>query len=260
MASNPPGQCCATGFLHEGTPTGKLITIENGIQAYLASPSASKAHDGVGLLYVPDILGIWQNSMLIADAYAKEGYTCLVLDLFNGDPAALNMLENFDIMSWLAGGSSGDNPHTKEFIDPIIVSGIKYLRDSGVTRIGAAGYCFGAKYVIRHYKDGIECGFVAHPSFVESEELAAITGPLSIAAAETDTIFPMEKRHESEKILIGTKQDYQINLFSGVEHGFSVRGDPNVKVERFAKEQAFHQAVSWFDSYLVDKREYATKL
>ncbi|KAH7148449.1 dienelactone hydrolase [Dactylonectria macrodidyma] len=259
MASNPPGQCCATGFLHEGTPTGKLITIGNGIQAYLATPAAAKAHGGVGILYMPDIIGIWQNSMLMADVFALEGYTCLVLDLFNGDPAPLNM-DGFDIMSWLAKGSSGDNPHTKEFIDPIILSGIKFLRDSGVTRIGAAGYCFGAKYVVRHYKDGIECGFIAHPSFVEAEELAAITGPLSIAAAETDDIFPTEKRHESEKILIGTKQDYQINLFSGVEHGFSVRGDPNVKVQRFAKEQAFRQAVAWFDNHLVDKKDYGNKL
>ncbi|KPM35216.1 hypothetical protein AK830_g11357 [Neonectria ditissima] len=255
MASNPPAQCCFTGFLHEGNPTGSLITIDNGVQAYLATPSASKGHDGVGILYLPDIIGIWQNTKLLADAYASEGYICMVLDLFNGDAAPLNMPDDFDIMGWIAKGSSGENPHTKEFIDPVVLSGIKYLRDSGVKHIGAVGYCFGAKYLIRHYKDGIECGFVAHPSFVEAEELAAITGPLSIAAAEVDSIFPAEKRHESEKILIETKQDYQINLFSGVEHGFSVRGDPKVKVQRFAKEQAFRQAVAWLDSHLVDKRE-----
>ncbi len=54
------------------------------------------------------------------------------------------------------------------------------------------------QYVVRHYKDGIDVGYIAHPSFVEEEELAAISGPLSIAAAETDPIFPSEKRHKSE--------------------------------------------------------------
>lgn len=44
---------------------------------------------------------------------------------------------------------------------------------------------------------------------------------------------------------------YQINLFSGVEHGFAVRGDENKQVERFAKEQAFLQAVTWFNEFLV---------
>lgn len=98
---------------------------------------------------------------------------------------------------------------------------------------------------------GIDVGFVAHPSFVEESELAAIAGPLSIAAAETDQIFPAEKRHKSEEILIKTKQPYQINLFSGVVHGFSVRCDLSKKQEKFAKEKAFLQAVEWFDEYLV---------
>lgn len=98
---------------------------------------------------------------------------------------------------------------------------------------------------------GIDVGYVAHPSFVDEDELAAISGPLSIAAAETDSIFPTEKRHKSEEILIATKQPYQINLFSGVGHGFSVRCDLGVKVQRFAKERAFVQAVDWFDEYLV---------
>lgn len=104
--------------------------------------------------------------------------------------------------------------------------------------------------MIRHYKDGIKVGFVAHPSFVEEEELAAIGGPLSIAAAETDSIFPAEKVFKSWEILAKTGHPYQINIFSGVEHGFAVRGDQKVQVQRFAKEQAFTQAVTWFDEHL----------
>jgi hypothetical protein len=28
MASNPPGACCASGFKHEGAPTGELKKID----------------------------------------------------------------------------------------------------------------------------------------------------------------------------------------------------------------------------------------
>jgi dienelactone hydrolase len=94
-------------------------------------------------------------------------------------------------------------------------------------------------------------GYVAHPSFVDEDELAAISGPLAISAAETDAIFPNEKRHRSEEILKKAGYPYQINLFSQVEHGFAVRGDPAIRVQRFAKEQAFLQAVTWFDEYLL---------
>lgn len=87
---------------------------------------------------------------------------------------------------------------------------------------------------------------------MESEELAAITGPLSIAAAELDDIFTVEKRHESETILSKSKQDFQINLFSGVHHGFAVKGDLSDKRQLFAKDQAFAQAIAWFTQHLND--------
>lgn len=89
-------------------------------------------------------------------------------------------------------------------------------------KIGGVGYCFGAKYVVRHlqpYSGKFDSGYIAHPSFVSAEELCAIKGPLAIAAAETDAIFPSEKRHESEHILRETGQSYQINLYSGTSHG-----------------------------------------
>lgn len=41
-----------------------------------------------------------------------------------------------------------------------------------------------------------------------------------------------------------------MSLFSGVEHGFAVRGDVSKKHVRYAKEQAFYQAVAWFDEHL----------
>jgi dienelactone hydrolase len=67
---------------------------------------------------------------------------------------------------------------------------------------------------------------------------------------ETDGIFPPEKRHETEKILHEINARYQINLYSGVSHGFAVRGDLKDPVVTYAKEQAFLQAVFWFDEHL----------
>jgi dienelactone hydrolase len=84
---------------------------------------------------------------------------------------------------------------------------------------------------------------------VEEHELAGITGPLSIAAAENDNAFTADKRHKSEEILKETGKPYQINLFSSVAHGFAVRCDPSKKIQKFAKEQAFFQAIQWFDTW-----------
>lgn len=68
--------------------------------------------------------------------------------------------------------------------------------------------------------------------------------------AETDSIFTTQLRHESEETLIKAGQPWQINLFSGVSHGFAVRADLSDKTQKWAKEQAFCQAVVWFNQYL----------
>lgn len=61
----------------------------------------------------------------------------------------------------------------------------------------------------------IDAGYCAHPSFIEEAELRDMKGPLAIAAAETDAIFPEEKRHRTEEILKEMGATYQINLYSG---------------------------------------------
>lgn len=93
---------------------------------------------------------------------------------------------------------------------------------------------------------GLSAGYVAHPSFVDDDELSAITAPLSISAAEIDTIFTTDKRHASEVILIKTNVPWEIDLYGAVSHGFAVRGDLKDEKLRYAMEAAFEQAVRWF--------------
>lgn len=78
-------------------------------------------------------------------------------------------------------------------VDPIIESVVKVLREEmGVKRLGSVGYCFGGKYVCRWLSEGqgkVDVGYVAHPSFVDREEVQGVQGPLSIAAAGKSLIF-----------------------------------------------------------------------
>ncbi|MCJ1477886.1 hypothetical protein MMC13_006559 [Lambiella insularis] len=243
MASHAPAQCCTVGVKHEGTPTGKLDTIE-GVEVYIARPQ--DPHPSIALLLITDVIGHrFNNAQLIADQYAANGYLTYMPDVFFGDAVPLNRPADFAVDDWKKG-------HTVERTEPVVKKFVKHLREvEGAKRVGAMGYCFGAKYVVRGLGSrDVDVGYVAHPSFVDADELKQIKGPLSIAAAETDRIFPPPKRHESEEILQEVGQPYQMNLYSGVEHGFAVRGAIDNKVSKFAKEAAFLQAVSWFDAWL----------
>ncbi|KAJ5606463.1 hypothetical protein N7510_009244 [Penicillium lagena] len=246
MASNAPAACCATGFKHDGTPVGEVKNID-GVETYIVSPKDNKKPEKA-VIFITDIFGLaLTNAKLVADEFANNGYLTVIPDLFNGDPISPADMDSgkADIPNWLP-------KHTTTQIDPIMQKSIKYVRETlGVKHVGAVGYCFGGKYVCRFLKPGqIDVGYTAHPSFVTDEELAGIAGPLSIAAAEIDQIFTTELRHKSEDILIKAGQPWQINLFGGVSHGFAVRGDPNNQKQKFAKEQAFCQAVGWFNQHL----------
>jgi dienelactone hydrolase len=123
-----------------------MVKIDDKWDAYIAAPTPEKNHEGVALLYLPDVIGIWVNSQLIADQFAANGYHCMIIDTFNGDPMRLNQLEGFDEMKWLSEGSDGKNPHTTAAVDPIVEAAIKTMKEKhGFTKIGAVGYCFGAK-------------------------------------------------------------------------------------------------------------------
>ncbi|PYH94395.1 esterase/lipase [Aspergillus ellipticus CBS 707.79] len=252
MASSLPGPCCYQGVKHAGVAKGSLSKIGD-IEIYTVHPETPSDK---GVLILTDIIGHrFINVQLIADQFAANGYTAMIPDLFHGDPVPLNRPGEFDMQAWRNGEyhPTGTAP-LPENIDPIIDSCITELRTTlDCKKIGAVGYCFGAKYVVRHLqpeRGEVDAGFLAHPSHVTEDELRGINGPLAIAAAETDRIFPAEKRHQSESILQETGKPYQISLFSGVAHGFAVRGDIQERAVRFAKETAFIQCLQWFGEYL----------
>lgn len=43
---------------------------------------------------------------------------------------------------------------------------------------------------------------------------------------------------------------FQINVYGGVEHGFALRADMSVKKNLYAMQDAFKQAISWFENWL----------
>jgi dienelactone hydrolase len=138
-----------------------------------------------------DVFGItFPNTQLIADQFAQNGYLTLIPDVFNGAEISFPPPPSFDLQEYV------DNKMPKPAtVDPIYEAVITYLREEmNVKHIGGVGYCFGGKYVCRFLAgggSGLDAGFIAHPSFVTTEEVQNIAGPLSIAAAGTSISQPV---------------------------------------------------------------------
>ncbi|KAJ5742485.1 uncharacterized protein N7511_011504 [Penicillium nucicola] len=230
-----PGPCCFTGFKHDGKPSGETISIGKGL-AYIAKPNGDiKVNQAV--LVLSDVFGLFNNSKLLSDDFATNGYLVVLPDLLSGDQMDVGDFEagKTDIPDWIS-------RHGTDAADPIVQSTLDHMRENlGIPKIAAAGYCFDGN------SGKIDIGYSAHRSFVSDEELAAIENPFSISAAEVDGIFTREHRYKSEKILNKTGKPYQLKIFSGVKHGFGIRADLSKPHNKYAKEQAFLQALAWFE-------------
>lgn len=83
-----PGDHCGTGAIHEGEPTGSIITIV-GLETYVAKPkthgsghtntAGDKFQNAEGkynkiLLYLSDVFGpMYVNNKLLMDTFAEHG-------------------------------------------------------------------------------------------------------------------------------------------------------------------------------------------
>lgn len=236
---------------HDGTPKGRIQTIQN-VTTYISKPNAHPltqfARRDVAIIYLTDVFGIelLQNKLL-ADSFARAGYLTIAPDMFKGEALSTDInLPGVDMGAFIG----RHNPSTQ---DPIIAKAIAYARSQpGITKVAVTGYCWGGRYAFRFLEagKGADAAFAAHPSLLMDSEISAIAGPVSVAFAEDDSMLLPARRSEMEDLLLATNKPYQTTLYSGTHHGFGVRIDVNDPEQKFGKEEAFLQAVRWFDYHL----------
>jgi dienelactone hydrolase len=70
--SNGPCADCFSGSVHEGTPTGNIVTI-HGLRVYVAEPDVDIKPKGL-IVMIHDAFGMdFVNNKILADRYAKRG-------------------------------------------------------------------------------------------------------------------------------------------------------------------------------------------
>lgn len=191
------------------------------------------------------------NAQLLADEYTRKGYFVVIPDILNGDacpepgaaPPGFSLQEH-----WMP-------KHTPEVTYPIVEKALAgIIAKYSPKYIVATGFCFGAKYAIRLLGDKkVHVAGVFHPSFVTIDEIKAIKGPLFIGGAEIDQVYTEELRAKTEAALKEIKATYFTTLFSGVSHGFAVRGDLSDPNNKWAKEQAFKNCLAFFERFAAEK-------
>ncbi|KAG9310231.1 dienelactone hydrolase [Chiua virens] len=236
-----PSTCCFTGLKHTGDPEGRIESI-GGLNTYVAEPPTTLGSHRKVLLYLSDVFGsFFINNKLLQDYFASCGFVVLGPDYFFGQYIQ-DLPEDADKPAW-----AHKKLETAIEVFPKWLDAVKAKYGAETTKYTAVGYCFGAPFVMGLVAEGsIEAGAIAHPAFLDEKHFENATRPLLLSCSEVDITFPLEARRRAEDILVRNKSSYCIQVFSGVEHGFATRGNPDVPDQRWAKEESARGIKEWF--------------
>ncbi|KAL2960031.1 hypothetical protein AAZX31_17G018200 [Glycine max] len=158
----------------------------------------------------------------IADKVAATGYYVVVPDFFNGEPYDPENVKR---------------PKEKgiEVAKPVIEA----LKSKGVTAIGAAGFCWGAKTVTN----------LGNSTQIQA---SGVKIPIAILGAENDKVAcPPTLVKQWEEILKAKPEiDSYVEIFPNVSHGWTVRYDPKDPSAVKAADKAHQIMIGWFDKHL----------
>ena len=250
--------CCATGFLHSGTPTGSIEKLGSLDAYYSKSPIKSKA-----ILFLSDIFGhISPNNQLLADAIArKTGFTVIAPDYLHGDYIDWKVLKGmvdpeksiFGRISQLGSILFGAPKLATWFMRQDHIKTLATVESClndvllKYESIAVVGYCFGGRYTaILGNSTRVKCVAMAHPSRLDIPAEISLKVPSLWICLENDAMFDGKARTSAKLHLNELKMESTFIEYPGTSHGFATRGSENDEKVVKAREKALQDVCEFF--------------
>ncbi|KAJ4894401.1 alpha/beta-Hydrolases superfamily protein [Raphanus sativus] len=235
-------QCCENPpALNPVSGSGHVEKL-GGLDAYISgSPDSSK----LCVILISDVFGYEATNLrALADKVATSGFYVVVPDYFYGDPFDPSNQER-PIPLWLK-----DHGADKGFEDTKPV--IEALKSKGITAIGAAGMCWGAKVVVELSKQElVQAAVLLHPSLVTVDDIKGVKVPIAILGAEIDQLSPPALLKQFEEILAAKPEvNSYVKIHPKVAHGWTVRYKTDDPEAVKAAEEAHKEMLDWFVTYV----------
>ncbi|KAL4590216.1 hypothetical protein LXL04_003142 [Taraxacum kok-saghyz] len=227
-------ECCENPpTLSSVGESGDVLQIAS-LNTYVSGDANSK----IAIVLISDVYGYGAPKLRkLADKVASAGYYVVVPDFFHGDP----LIPETPIQDWL----KNHGP-----VEAVVFakSVIQALKEKGISKIGAAGFCWGAKVVVELAKEAeIQVAALLHPSLVTLDDIKGVKVSTAILGAEIDKLSPPELVKEFELALeANTEIDHFVKIYSGVSHGWTVRWKDDDEIAVKCAKEAHEDLLAWF--------------
>lgn len=207
-------------------------------KGYYVSPKEKGDYPGVVMIH--ENRGLRPEIKQAAEELAKEGYMVLAVDLLGG----------------VAEDQAGARVLTSKFNQATgtrnMQEAVRYLRESGATKVGSLGWCFGGRQSIELAVSGEKLDatvvYYGGNMATSTERLAPITWPVLGIFGDKDQAIPitMVKTFEASLNSLGIKNE--IYIYEGVGHAFANPSGANYAPEE--TKDAWEKTLVFLDTYL----------
>ena len=216
----------------------------NRFAAFAATPDET---NGIGIVILPDVRGLYRFYEELALRFAERGYTAIAFDYFGRTAGAEKRGDDFEYM-----------PHvqrtTPEGIQADVAASVDYVRRQGIDRVFTVGFCFGGRnsWLAAAGGHGLAgaLGFYGQPKDRDSpgpvSRAREMKAPILALQAGDDQNITAEDNAAFERALTDAGVEHELVTYDGAPHSFFDR-----KQEQFAdaSEDAWNCVVAFIEKH-----------
>ena len=191
----------------------------NRFAAFAATPDEP---NGVGVVILPDVRGLYRFYEELALRFAERGYTAVAFDYFGRTAGASKRGDDFEYM-----------PHvqqtTADGIQADVAAAVEYLRGRGCRSIFTVGFCFGGRnsWLAAASGHGLAgaIGFYGMPAARNgvpgpTQRARELEAPILALQAGDDHNITAEHNAEFERALTAAGVEHELVTYEGAPHSF----------------------------------------
>jgi carboxymethylenebutenolidase len=192
--------------------------------------------DGVGIVILPDVRGLYHFYEELALRFAEHDHTAVAIDYFGRTAGVAKRRDDFEYRSHV-------EQTTAAGVQADVHAAAEWLRAAGCRWVFTVGFCFGGRRSWLAAASGHDLagaiGFYGRPGETESGEpgptdrAAEFTAPILALQAGDDAAIPPEESEAFDRALTDAGIDHEVVIYPGAPHSFFDR-----KHEEFADASA----------------------
>jgi len=227
----------------------ETITLESADGTPFAAFSAvPDAPNGVGIVVLPDVRGLYAFYEELALRFAERGFAAVAIDYFGRTAGVSERPDDWGYMEHVA-------KTTPEGIRDDVAAAVAQLRGGGAQQIFTVGFCFGGRHSWLAAADGHglagAVGFYGKPGVRDGQPGAVqrageIEAPILALMAGDDPGIDAEQIAELERALAEAGVEHDVITYDGAPHSFFDR-----KQEEFAdaSEDAWRRTLAFLERH-----------